>query len=280
MPVIISPGNHDFVTDDSPYVKEAWPSHVHIFLKDKLSSVDLPALNCTVYGAGYTSMDCPGLLKGFHADAAAKWQIGVLHGEVGSAASNYCPITRHQIQDSGLHYLALGHIHKAGSMRAGDTVCAWPGCPMGKGFDELGAKGVVIADLNEEVKVSFLPLDTPRFYDEEVEAGMDALAGLASVLPAMESSDFYRVTLTGYSAPLDLPALRQAFAHIDNLWLKDETVPEVDIWSAIDEDTLEGMYFSLLRQAADSESEVLARRALLAAKLSRKSLDGQEVKLS
>lgn len=280
VPVIITPGNHDYMGQNSPYVQEQWPSHVHIFTENQISSIDLPALNCTVYGAGYTSMDCPALLKGFHADAAARWQIGVLHGEVGSASSNYCPISRHQLQESGLHYLALGHIHKAGSLRSGDTVCAWPGCPMGKGFDELGAKGVIIADLGEDVKVSFLPLDTPRFYDEEVEAGVDALAGLSSVLPAMESSDFYRVTLTGYSTPVDLAALRESFAHIPNLWLRDETVPEVDIWSSMGEDTLEGVYFSLLRQAADSESEVLARRALLAAKLSRKILDGQEVKLS
>lgn len=279
IPVVITPGNHDFCGPDSPYEKEEWPSNVHIFTKPAMTAYPLPQLDCVIYGAGYEGMDCPGLLKDFHVDADARWHIGVLHGEANNASSNYCPVTRHQIQESGLHYLALGHIHKAGSLRAGEAVCAWPGCPMGRGFDELGAKGVILAQLDREIKVSFLPLDTPRFYDEEVEAGDDAAGALANLLPAMESSDFYRVTLTGYSGGIELTALREQFPHIPNLWLRDETIPEVDLWSSIDDDSLEGVYFSLLKEASGSESETLARRAALAARISRKILDGQEVKL-
>ena len=33
IPVIISPGNHDFCQPNSPYLKEDWPSNVHIFKK-------------------------------------------------------------------------------------------------------------------------------------------------------------------------------------------------------------------------------------------------------
>lgn len=279
IPVVITPGNHDFCGPDSPYEKEEWPSNVHIFTKPVMTAYPLPQLDCVIYGAGYESMDCPGLLKDFHVDADARWHIGVLHGEANNASSNYCPVTRHQIQESGLNYLALGHIHKAGSLRAGEAVCAWPGCPMGRGFDELGSKGVIVAQLDREIKVSFLPLDTPRFYDEEVEAGDDAAGALANLLPAMESSDFYRVTLTGYSSGIDLANLQEQFPHIPNLWLRDETIPEVDLWSSIDDDSLEGVYFSLLKEATGSESETLARRAALAARISRKILDGQEVKL-
>ena len=150
---------------------------------------------------------------------------------------------------------------------------------MGHGFDELGPKGVILAELGAEVKASFLPLDTPRFYDADVEAGQDPAVSLAAMLPAMDSSDFYRVTLTGYSSGIDLDALRAQFPHIHNLWLRDETIPEVDLWSNIDDDSLEGVFFSLLKEASQSESDVLANRATLAARISRKILDGQEVKL-
>lgn len=279
IPVIITPGNHDFYSADSPYAKEEWPSNVHIFTKANISALAFPELDCVIYGAGYETMDCPGLLKGFTAQTDAKWHIGVLHGEANNASSYYCPITRNQLQLSKLSYLALGHIHKAGSLRAGNSVCAWPGCPMGRGFDELGAKGVILVTLEQEVKATFLPLNTPRFYDEDVEAGQDAAASLAAMLPAMESSDFYRVTLTGYSSGIDLEALRKQFPHIPNLWLRDETIPEVDLWATIDDDSLEGVYFSLLQQASQSDSEKLARRANLAARISRRILDGQEVKL-
>ena len=279
VPVILTPGNHDFCNPDSPYEKEQWPENVHIFTNSKITALPFPELDCVIYGAGYESMDCPGLLKDFHPVQDARWHIGVLHGEANNASSPYCPVTRTQIQNSGLHYLALGHIHKLGNVRAGNCICAWPGCPMGRGFDELGPKGVILVDFTQEIKATFIPLDNPRFYDEEVEAGQDAAASLAAILPAMESSDFYRVTLTGYSNSLDLDVLQAQFPHIPNLWLRDETVPEVDLWGSIGKDTLEGVYFSLLKQAAESDSAVLADRANLAARISRKILDGQEVKL-
>ncbi len=279
VPVIITPGNHDYITADSPYVTETWPENVHIFKEPEITALSLPQLNCTVYGAGYTGMDCPGLLKGFRATDDSKWKIGVLHGEIGNTSSNYCPISRHQLQESGLNYLALGHIHKLGSMRAGDTVCAWPGCPMGRGYDELGAKGVILVTLDETVSANFMPLDTPRFYDEEVDVGGDAAGALTQLLPAVECADYYRVTLTGYSNPLNLEELKASFPHIPNLILRDETIPETDLWQNTDADSLEGLLFSNLQQAAQSDSEVLRRRATLAARICRRILDGQEVKL-
>lgn len=279
IPVIITPGNHDFITTDSPYVTETWPENVHIFKEQEITSVNFPMLGCTVYGAGYTAMDCPGLLRGFHANDDFGWKIGVFHGEVGSVSSNYCPISKYQLQESGLDYVALGHIHKAGSVRAGDTFCAWPGCAMGRGFDELGSKGVLLVTLDETVTASFIAMDTVRFYDEEQDVGTDALLALQKLLPAVDSTDHYRVTLTGYSTGLNMEQLQAAFPHIPNLILRDETIPEKDIWQTTDQDSLEGLLFSHLKQAADSDSEVLSRRATLAARICRRILDGQEVKL-
>ena len=279
IPVVITPGNHDFYGENSPYLKEEWPKNVHIFTKPVLEAYALPELDCTIYGAGYTAMDCPALLKHFHADSTARWQIGVLHGDPNVLTSAYCPVTKAQVLESGLDYLAMGHIHKGGSFRAGDTLCAWPGCPMGHGFDELGTKGVIIATLDDSVTAAFVPLDTPRFYDEEVEAGEDPVASVASMLPSIDSSDFYRITLTGYSAGVDLTQLRAQFPHIPNLTLRDETRPEMDLWSSLGDDTLEGAYFTRLHELSQSESDTLSRRARLAARISRQILDGQEVKL-
>ncbi len=279
IPVIITPGNHDFVTDDSPYMTADWPSNVHIFKKPEMESLYLQELDCVIYGAGYTKMDCPALLKGFCAEGDARWHIGVLHGDATTATSPYCPVTRMQLQDSALDYLALGHIHKAGSLRAGDTLCAWPGCPMGRGFDETGDKGVILAELEDGVRAQFRSLDTPRFYDEELDAGDDPVQSLETLLPSVGSSDFYRITLTGYSQKLDLDALKAHFPHIPNLTLLDETQPEGDLWSGLEKDTLEGAYFSILHEKAQSDSENLSRRAKLAARISRQILDGQEVKL-
>ena len=213
----------------------------------------------------------------FQAAGEEAWHLAVLHGEADTSHSDYCPITKEQIKNSGLAYLALGHIHKGSSLRAGDTLCAWPGCPMGHGYDELGAKGVILVTLDQEVSASFLTLDTPRFYDEEVEVGTDAAAAVAALLPALHTDDFYRITLTGYSAGVELAQFSQQFPHVPHLVLRDETRPEMDLWSAVGEDTLEGVFFGLLQQA--SETENLSQRARLAARICRQILDGQEVKL-
>ncbi len=279
IPVVIAPGNHDFCNTDSPYLKEAWPENVHIFTRPQIESITLPELNCKIYGAGYEAMDCPALLKRFRAEGEEHWHIGVLHAEANNAGSVYCPVTKHQIQESGLDYLALGHIHKQGSLPAGETVCVWPGCPMGRGFDELGVKGVIIAEFGDGIHPAFVPLDTPRFYDEETDAADDPAAAIRAIVPAVESADFYRVTLTGYSSGLDLPNILAQFPHLPNLLLQDETMPETDLWANVDADTLEGLVLSILKESADSDNETVAQRATLAARICRKILDGQEVKL-
>lgn len=278
IPVVISPGNHDYFHPGSPYLKEDWPGNVHIFKKAQIESFSLPELDCRIYGAGYESMDCPGLLKRFRAEGEERFHIGVFHADA-TTASPYFPVTRHQVQESGLDYVALGHIHKQGSLNAGETLCLWPGCPMGRGFDELGPKGVIVATLGDRNEAVFKPLDTPRFYDEQIAAGDDAAAALSAILPAIDSNDFYRVTLTGYSAEIDTAALAAQFAHVPNLVLRDQTLPTPDLWKNTDTDTLEGLLFSQLKEAADSPSEILSKQAALAAQICRSILDGQEVVL-
>lgn len=277
IPVFITPGNHDYLCPGSPYEADGWPENVHIFKNTKIEEVSVPELSCKIYGAGYTSMDCPALLKGFQAAGEEAWHLGIFHGDVENAGSPYFPITREQIRTSALSYLASGHIHKGSSLRAGETLCAWPGCPMGRGYDELGTKGVILVTLDDDVKASFLPLSTPRFYDEEVEVGDNAKDAVAALLPALHTDDFYRITLTGYSTGIDLSQL--SFPQVPNLILRDETRPEIDLWRSVGEDSLEGVYFGFLQQASQSDMEKTRDRAALAARISRQILDGQEVKL-
>ena len=270
IPVFITPGNHDYISPDSPYEKETWPENVHIFRKQQIEWVDLPGLRA--YGAGFQSMDCPGLLEDFRADGYA---IGVFHGDPTQISSPYNPVTKKQVLQSGLRYLALGHVHKGDSFMAGDTLCAWPGCPMGRGWDEEGEKGALIVSLEETAQIKFIPLDTPKFYDLRV----DFSRGIGSVLPAIPGDDFYRITLTGEAEQADLESLRAEFSAFPNLVLRDETRKPVDPWENAGEDHFEGMYFGILKQMLDTADEEEKSRILLAAKLSRQILDGQEVVL-
>ena len=277
IPVFITPGNHDFISMTSPWTKESWPANMTVFTEQTMTKKEIPG--ASIWGAGFHAMEAPGMLKGFAADAGEGFAIGILHGDTTQAKSQYCPITATQIRESGLDYLALGHIHKGGKLQAGKTLCAWPGCPMGHGYDETEEKGVLIVELGEEVNTRFVALDTPRFYDLEIEPEENTIQAVGSLLPAVADENFYRITLVGPSEPVDMAELQKEFSAFPNLTLRDRTVRPVDPWIAVGEDSFEGAYFSLLKQNLDSQDPQQQRITQLAAKISRQLLDGREVKL-
>ena len=276
VPVLIAPGNHDFCGDGSPWREDRWPENVFVFTEG-LESVTIQGLDCRIYGAAFQSMDCPSLLEGFRAQGDEKYCVAVLHGDPLQRNSPYNPITNAQVRNSSLDYLALGHVHKAGLFRSGETLCAWPGCPMGRGWDETGEKGVCIVTLDQEAQVQTKSLYLPRFFDLEAEVNDNAAEAVEALLPAVPGEDFYRITLTG-NGPVDLEALKTEFSEYPNLELRDRTEPPVEVWADADQDSLEGIYFGMLRKAMEDSPEN-ARRIQLAAEISRKLLCGREVKL-
>ena len=270
VPVFLSPGNHDFCAPGSPWLEEVWPENVHIF-RGGLESVALKELDCRIYGAGYTSMDCESLLEGFRATGEERYRIGLLHGDPVQLHSPYCPVTAAQVRDSGLDYLALGHVHKSGAFRAGQTLCGWPGCPMGRGYDETGEMVLYLVEMEADVKIRKILLHTPRFYDISVNTDEQSPE---EVLPGVGSDDFYRLTLTGGGE-----AEENLLSRFPNLVLRDYREERRDLWSAAGEDTLEGAYFRILREALETADEMDAARIRQAAAISRKILEGREVAL-
>ena len=272
VPVFIAPGNHDYISPDSPYEKELWPENVHIFKRQEIEWVEIPELSLRVYGAGFQSMDCPSLLENFRAEGNA---VGVFHADPTQPNSSYNPVTKNQVLGSDLRYLALGHVHKGDGFWAGETLCAWPGCPVGRGWDEQGDKGALIVTLTDKTEIRFVTLGAPQFHDVSV----DVKDGVASVLPAIANDDFYRVTLTGESEVIDLERLQAEFSQFPNLILRDQTRRPVDLWKSLGEDSFEGLYFGMLKEGLADADAQMQEQILLAAKLSRQILDGQEVVL-
>lgn len=276
VPVMISPGNHDPWGPGSPWM-ESFSSNVHVF-QPEISSVVLKDLDCRVYGAGFARMDCRSLLKGFHAEGNEQWQIGVFHGDPTNVGSPYNPVTSAQIRESGLHYLALGHVHSAGGLEVENTVCGWPGCPMGRGWDETGLKGCLIADLQDQVRMQTVDLGLPGFFQETLTLNSQGEADFDLVLPPVGNRNFYRITLEGYGK-VELSKLYDRFSDFPNLELRDETVDPDRLWSRVGEDSLPGAYFGKLKASADQAEPELQQKILLAAEISQKLLEGREVQL-
>ncbi|MBQ9347404.1 MAG: DNA repair exonuclease, partial [Oscillibacter sp.] len=154
--VFCAPGNHDWYGPRSPWQTIGWPENVTVFRENTMTAVEIPEWNLTVYGAAFTGPEqTAGLLNGFTVPKDKRLHVGLLHGEVTARESTYNPIHKEEIAQSGLHYLALGHIHtRRAPERYGRTVCAWPGCMEGRGFDELGDKGFYRGTLDEDGTVS------------------------------------------------------------------------------------------------------------------------------
>ena len=146
---------------------------------------------------------------------------------------------------------------------------------MGHGFDESGEKGVLLTTLDGQADTHFLPLGMPQFHDLEIPG----TTPLSAVLPAVGNRDFYRITFTGPSQPLDLEQLERDHPQFPHLTLRDRTTPPVDVWCSADEDTFEGRYFKRLQEAAQSQDAHQRKLAHLAAEMSRMLLNGQEVVL-
>ena len=279
VPVFITPGNHDPYREFSPWVRESWPDNVYLFRHQEITSFAIRELNCRVYGAAYTSAECPPLLESFRAECDEAHALLVLHADPTNPRSPYCPVTAAQIREAGLDYAALGHIHAMGKFEAGAGLCAWPGCPMGKGYDETGTKGVLIAELEETVRVRFVPLEGPRFFDYRLDISGDPVAAVESMLPPGGTRDHYRIRLTGEMQPGALDYLPEQFRDYPNLTLLDETIPLGNVWEGVGEDSLEGLFFRILRDGTrDADPDTIAALEL-AARIGRKLLDGREVEL-
>ena len=261
-PVLIAPGNHDFYAKTSLYARDFWPRNVLIFKDAALHRVELPG--CTVYGAAFPAPyrdDSP--LAGFRAPVEeGKPALAVLHGDV-DGAGRYGPIPRADIAQSGLTYLALGHIHTfSGVQKEGDTSWAYPGCPEGRGFDETGPKGALWVTIDDKnaVTAEFLPLCRRKYEILDCDlTGRDPVQALRSVLAAGDPRDICRVLLTGQAERLDLAALRAAGEGLCwALTLRDHTQVPRDLWEREGEDSLTGLFLRQMRQklaGAQSEEE-------------------------
>ena len=267
-PVFIAPGNHDWYGPGSPYAAMAWPDNVQIFSRPEIEAVELPQLGAVVYGAAFTGPergDSP--LRGFRVPEDGKRHLMVLHGELDGPQPRYAPIPSADAADSGLDYLALGHIHGRDARRLGRTLCAWPGCPEGRGFDETGDRGFYYGEMADDGRTTleFVPFAARRYAIVTADVtGKPPLAAVEAALPPDTARDLYRIILTGESENgVDLPALQSALEErFYALALRDETRMAEDVWARAEEDSLRGLFLRELRRRLTEASTEEERRAI------------------
>ena len=280
--VFLAPGNHDYYAPLSPYFHMELRENVHLFRNPDLTAVPLPALGVTVWGAAFTSARSKGLLHGFSAPKDGSRHIMVLHGDVDPVSGEYGPITEKEIAESGLSYLALGHVHGcSGLKRSGNTCWAYPGCLMGRGFDELGPKGFLRVTLDgEDCEANFIPLSGRQYHilPVNVTDAPDLPSAVRAALPEDAGEHIFRILLRGeWAEKPDLRLLSELLsADCWQLELRDETRIRRDVWEDVSEDSLRGCFLRILKDRYEAASGPEREKIMLAARFGLAALDYRE----
>lgn len=282
--VFIAPGNHDYYGAHTPYDEIDFGSNVHIFKSTEIERVEIPELGCSVYGAAFTAPDCTKqLLEDFCAPDDGQVHIMVLHGDVDGADNRYNRVTKAQIENSGLDYLALGHIHSfSGIRRAGDTFYAYPGCPEGRGFDELGDHGIIAGEVDKgSASLDFVSFARRKYRIIEVDvSGKDPREALFASLPESAATDICRIILKGTTDEkgVDLRSMTDMLeGRFYSLELRDETEIAADIWSKAEEDSLRGLFLRRMRSRLESADEQERRKVEQAVRFGLAAMDGRDL---
>jgi len=163
-----SAGNHDPLNFDSPFLKNSLPENFYVFpTKDTCFEVKE---GVKIYGRSFSEILENGEDKFSIVPDENDINIMCIHGEYGYASGRN-PISDGFVIESGMDYIALGHIHaRTTPQKIGNTYIAYCGCPEGLGFDELGEKGVYIGTIDKNTcDLRFVPVCKRMHISESVD---------------------------------------------------------------------------------------------------------------
>lgn len=288
--IIISPGNHDPYTEDSVYAKVKWPDNVCIFNSEQMTRFEFPELNCDVYGYAFTGeslTECP-IDK---VEPNDRVKLLCAHAHLDVPTSKYAPVSASMLASCGFNYAALGHVHNAAPIaELGGCVYGYCGCLEGRGFDECGAKGAVSIEIDEgDGKMSVRTLNFAKKHYESLAISVEGAGSLYDITERIKSlikerhfgSDtILRVTLEGEMPATLMPSpsvIEEAVTDVFSIEVRDETTAMLDDDYLMQDPTVKGEFYRLLRpKLLDSDPEV-RKTARLALRYGFAAMSGESI---
>jgi DNA repair exonuclease SbcCD nuclease subunit len=233
VPVLIAPGNRDYLSPGCLYDQVAWPGNVHIFRTAALSSISVG--DGTVWGCAFEGpqrIQSP--LAGVNI-TDGELHVGLFHGDVveSGVESAYAPVAPDDIAASGLRFALLGHVH-AGCIDQRRSF-AYPGSlePLDPG--EVGPRGAVLLDVTSgETRAEWISVAQRAVLVEEIDLSpISTIADLRRLIaerqPAWEHAEVSLRLLGVLNGELrNRDVIRSAF---DDVGVDPEIVarPELDL---------------------------------------------------
>ncbi len=292
---VIAPGNHDPYTEDGIYARSELPGNVFLFREPALRCFSFPDINTDVYGWAFTSATMEtSPLTGRTPSDPSRINLVCAHADVGKPLSPYCPVSEHDLAESGFDYYAFGHVHTRSEIRkCGNSCYAYPGCLEGRDFGETGHKGAYLLTIEKDqgilsLKSFFRRFSTRRYEtcDLDISGLSDGEAVRAAIRARLTEKGFgsdtlLRLTLRGSISPAfkpDLAALTAAFAP-GLFWfeLQDETLPLYDTALLEADPTIRGVFFARLRPMLENGTPEERLRAARALRIGLAALNGEDI---
>ncbi len=281
--IIICPGNHDPLKENSYYKASEWGVNVHI-LDDSQKVLYLEKYNTYIYNMGSrgdVKKDYPVIIN--KEIVSDRFNILIFHGTVDMPfeEDNYNPITSKDIFSLGMDYVALGHMHCYSLIQNEKTVIINPGSPEPLGFDEEGQHGIVqgkiiFSDENKKsVETEFIPFATRHYHNIEVNISECKSDGdvikkiyLCTQIK-MSSLDLYSIILNGFISKdyrLDIKKILGAFEQsCFYMKIKNQTSIQFDYEKYLEDPGIKGEFVRRIMDMQESETSDTRRETLFMA---------------
>lgn len=266
--VIIAPGNHDPYIKNSYYNKFNWNENVKIF-EPKIETIEKEEI--VIHGYGFDDFYCTNCgIEEYEIEDTNKINILVMHGTIDGASieeKQYNSITKKLLQEKKFDYVAMGHIHKPEY----NTNIAYPGSTISLGFDELGAHGMLVGEIEKNnLKLEFIPLDEEEFKEIDLEVNdIVSKEELIEKINQLEikNKEYIKIILKGNRNfeinPYDI------MKYIENeriIKIKNHTKIAYDLEKMANENTLKGLFIKemleKLKQDLSEEEKEMIEKAI------------------
>jgi exonuclease SbcD len=166
IPVFCIRGNHDAASVVTQRL--AAPGGATMLPTDAPASMEVPGLpGVWVHGMGFSTRSVTENVVHRYPDRKPGLNIGLLHTSAsdGGPHATYAPCTLENLLGHGYDYWALGHIHAHQVLAQQPCWVVFPGNIQGRHIREDGAKGAVLATVqdNRVTSVQHQPLDVVRW---------------------------------------------------------------------------------------------------------------------
>ena len=256
--IFIAAGNHDPKVKNSYYNKFNWNSNVKIF-DSFIEKVEEP--DCNIYGYSFDDFYCNNCgIEDFLVEQNGKPNILVIHGNLDGVKKDdkpYNPISKKILLEKGFDYVALGHIHKPDYE---NKKIVYPGSTISLGFDELGKHGMIVGELNQDLKLEFIPLDDEEFTISEIN--VDNLGSKEELIEKINTlninpNEYVEIILKGgRNFEIDKYDILKYIQNDRIIKIKDETRLSRDLEKIANESTLRGLFVKEMLEKLENENDL------------------------